>query len=509
MRLDELTLEDKVGQLFCCGWQGAATGEGRTVNAHAAALVDELRVGGVILMGRNVGPPAETAALCNALQQRSRVPLLVSTDQEGGSVSRFVAPGLTFPGNMALGAAGAASLVEQVAAAIGTQLRAMGLNVDYAPVLDVNNNPANPIIGTRSFGESPSEVARLGVAALRGFASAGVLAAVKHFPGHGDTAVDSHHDLPVQPAGRDRLDAVELFPLRAAIAAGVPMVMTTHIVFPALDAEQPATLSRRILTGLLREELGFEGLIITDCLEMKAIADRWGAEEAAVQSLEAGADLLLVCHTESVQRRMWEGVLAAVRSGRISESRLEESLGRLFAAKRVCGLFESSTVDPNRAAEVVGAREYCLLEQEAARAGVAALGDIEGVLPLRPGETVTLVGEGSLVSALLEALSERGVKARSGTGAEAADATVIVADGCESETLAGLTSGASSAGPPARRILVAFRDPYALAQRVPAQRAEAAPLRLAAFGTGPCNVRALADALTGEFLPAGRMPVTV
>jgi beta-N-acetylhexosaminidase len=518
MRTADLTLDEKIGQMLMCGWQGSAEGENRSVSAHALALLDDLCVGGVILMGRNVGPAAETAALCNALQERARLPLLVATDQEGGLVCRFTEPGLTFPGGMALGAAGSEALAEQVAAAISTQLRAMGVHVDFAPVLDVNNNAANPVIGIRAFSECPDEVTRLGLAALRGFARGGVLAAAKHFPGHGDTAVDSHHALPVQPADRARLDAVELVPFRAAIAAGVPMVMTSHIVFPAFDADRPATLSRAILTDLLRHEMGFDGLIVTDCMEMSAITDRYGAGESAVLAVEAGVDLVLICHTERAQRAARDALRDAVTSGRVPEARLDESLARILAAKQALGILESPRVEPARADAVVSALEYRVLEAEAARAGIVVL-DVEqdvslpgadprqahilphSLLPLAPDESVSLLGDQRLATALAGALAARGVRTQFEPPGNGSDPglCIVLADGAAGAALAEQTAGWHHE----RWITVAFRDPYTLA------RFPTAPLACAVFGARPCQIEAFVDALLGRFVPTGRMPVTL
>src|SRR5215212_9625 len=218
-----MTLEQQIGQMLWFGWQDETPEPTAALTPHARALLEEFHVGGVILMGRNVREPRQVAELTTALQAASPTPLFVGIDQEGGSVVRLPLPGLTFPGSMALGAIGDPAAVTAVHQAIGEQLAAMGLNVDFAPVLDVNNNPRNPVIGVRSFGEDPAKVAELGVAALRGFKAADVIPCVKHFPGHGDTAVDSHLDLPVQPAHRSRLESVELAPFRAVVAAGVPL----------------------------------------------------------------------------------------------------------------------------------------------------------------------------------------------------------------------------------------------------------------------------------------------
>lgn len=334
-----MTLHQKIGQMLLFGWSGDTPDQSRTVNAHAAALVDEFAVGGVVLMGRNVGPPAQTRDTIAELQARAKEPglppLFVAVDQEGGRVQRLGPP--HYPAHPAARTVGDTGDPEQArgeARRIGEELRALGFNWDFAPVLDVNNNPKNPVIGDRAYGSDPALVAAMGAQAVRGFQEdAGILACGKHFPGHGDTDTDSHYALPRIGHGRARLDAVELVPFRAALEAGLAAVMTSHILFPALDPVLPATLSPAILTGLLREELGFEGLIITDDLEMKGVADGWGAAEAAVLAVLAGADLLLCCHKEETQREIRQALVRAVETGRLPEARVDESVARIAAAK--------------------------------------------------------------------------------------------------------------------------------------------------------------------------------
>ena len=334
-----MTLHQKIGQMLLFGWSGDTPEASRTVNTHAAALVDEFAVGGIILMGRNVGPPAQTRATIAELQARATgnglPPLFVAVDQEGGRVQRLGPPHYpTHPAARVIGDTGDPEQARRSARQIGEGLRDVGFNWDFAPVLDVNNNPKNPVIGDRAYGSDPALVAAMGAAAVRGFQEdAGILACGKHFPGHGDTDTDSHHALPRIGHDKARLEAVELVPFRAALAAGLAAVMTSHILFPALDAHLPATLSPAILTGLLRGELGFDGLIITDDLEMKGVADGWGAAEAAVLAVVAGADVLLCCHTWKTQRLIQEALVQAVEAGRLSEARVDESVARIAEAK--------------------------------------------------------------------------------------------------------------------------------------------------------------------------------
>jgi beta-N-acetylhexosaminidase len=334
-----MTLEQKIGQMLLFGWSGDTPEASRSVNAHATALIKDFSVGGVILMGRNIGPPDQTRTTIAELQALATAkglpPLFVTVDQEGGRVQRLGPPNYPKrPSARQIGADGSPDIARAAAHALGKELRGLGFNGDFAPVLDVNNNPRNPVIGDRSYSDDPSVVAALGAAAVRGFQEdAGIWACGKHFPGHGDTETDSHHALPRIPHDRARLDTVELGPFRAAIDAGLAAVMTSHILFPALDPTLPATLSPAILTGLLREELGFEGLIVTDDLEMKGVADGWGAPEAAVLAVLAGADILLCCHTWTTQAAIYAALVRAVETGRITEERIDQSTARIVQAK--------------------------------------------------------------------------------------------------------------------------------------------------------------------------------
>lgn len=333
------TLSRKIGQMLLFGWQGATHAENLCVNDHAAALVDDLAVGGVIVMGRNAETPERLRATISELQARATgqgLPrLFVTVDQEGGEVSRLAPPHFrTIPDARWIGMTGDTCQARATARAIGEELRSVGINWDFAPVLDVDNNPNNPVIGPRSYGADPQLVAAMGAAAVRGFqVDAGIMACGKHFPGHGDTDVDSHHALPRVGHSMDRLNQVELTPFCAAIYAGLAALMTSHIIFDALDPELPATLSPRVLTGLLREKMEFDGIIITDCLEMKGVADGWGEVEAAILAVLAGADIVLCCHTWKTQIAIRDGLVAAVQSGRIPEARIDSAVARINAAK--------------------------------------------------------------------------------------------------------------------------------------------------------------------------------
>ncbi|WP_306665862.1 beta-N-acetylhexosaminidase [Paenibacillus oleatilyticus] len=387
MELAGMTLEDKVGQLIQAGFHSLEPDE------HILDLIERRRIGGVILFARNVQSTAQVAALTGKLQEAAQragtAPLWISIDQEGGMVARITEGVALMPGAMAIAAGGSVKAAYEAALVAGRELRALGVNMNFAPDLDINNNPANPVIGVRSFGEAPEAVAEYGAASIRGFQDAGVSATAKHFPGHGDTATDSHLDLPTIPHSRERIEAVELVPFRRAVAAGVDAVMSSHIVFPAFEPERlPATLSRRVLTGLLREELGFDGVIVTDCMEMQAIAAHYGTVQAAVMAVEAGADIVLISHSREQQEGALDALLEAVRSGRISEERIDASVRRLLALKRK--RLAAGTESHEAALRLVGCEAHRQTARRIGEASVTLVKDEERLLPLRRIPTLVI-----------------------------------------------------------------------------------------------------------------------
>ena len=327
-------VRELVGRVVGFGFSGTQ------VDDWVRTLVCDMRVGTIPLFSNNLESGGQAAELATSLQQLASEaghvePLLLAADQENGIVRRLPGDFVRFPGHMALAAVDDLSFTEEVARATGEQLRAAGIHMDLAPVLDVNVNPANPVIGVRSFGERPGRVAEQGAAFIRGLHQAGVFACAKHFPGHGDTELDSHLALPRVACDLDRLENVELVPFRTAIAAGVDAVMTAHVGYGALDGEGlPATLSHRIVTGLLRDELGFAGVVATDSLGMKAVADGVGPAAGAVMALAAGCDLILVAHGKEHQRAVYDALVEAVRSGEVALARLEEAALRVTALRR-------------------------------------------------------------------------------------------------------------------------------------------------------------------------------
>jgi len=339
-------------------------------------------LGGVVLFARNVESPAQVAALTAELRAE-RPDVIVAIDEEAGDVTRFESRhGSSRPGNLALGAVDDVALTESVAHDLGRDLAHAGITLDYAPDTDVNSNPDNPVIGVRAFGAEPDLVARHSAGFVTGLQRAGVAACAKHFPGHGDTSVDSHHSVPVIDRDRAQLEACELVPFRAAIAAGVQSVMTGHLLVPAYDSELPATLSPRILTGLLREELGFAGLIVTDGIEMQGVRRTYGFAGATVRALAAGADAVCVGGDNADERtatRLRDAIVAAVRSGALTESRLHD------AAERVRRLAEwtlrmQTAIGARAVADAAGStvRDVAVLGGSPAAGGPAKAGTAAG-----------------------------------------------------------------------------------------------------------------------------------
>lgn len=517
-----MNLEQKIGQMLVFGWSGSTRDQQVSVNEHARELVEDMQVGGVLLLSRNVADDLRTTVgTINRLQSMSRFPLFVNADHEGGVVAR-ITNGITwFASNMALGATGEPRLAYKAAATMAKELTAVGINLNFAPCVDVNNNPDNPIIGTRSFGESPVMVARFGRQAVRGYQDHGMIACAKHFPGHGDTAQDSHVCIPVVSAPLKQMKRFELKPFCAAIRAGVSCVMTNHVLFPALDPENPATLSPRILNRLLREEMGFKGVIVADCLEMRSITDNWDAGEAAVMAVEAGVDLVVAAHTLSAQRKIRTALIDAVKQGRISESRIDESVARILGLKQSYELEERRYSNPEFLTGLLLQPRHLELKQHIARRAVTLVRNEDGLIPLKPkaDERILVVGAIDAVGGLahcvgdhhgntralrLAGLSEAGFKSGMAAAEESDYVIVPTFLQCpvEDRNLAVKLVRALVAKN-RKPIVVAVKEPYDL-RHFPEVRTY-----ICAYGLRGGTFPAVAELIFGLIEPTGKLPVTI
>ena len=537
---DELSLADAIGQCFMVGFYGTEPPPG------LIELIARDRVGGVILFSRNCrGGPAQVRALTARLQAVARTaghphPLLIAVDQENGLVRRL-GPGATpFPGNMALGAAGDPDLTAAVARASGEELRALGFNLNLAPVADVNNNPANPVIGVRSFGEDPAAVGRHVAAAVHGYTAGGVIATLKHFPGHGDTATDSHLGLPLVPHDRARLEAVELPPFRAGLAEGAECVLTAHVALPQLTGGRvvPATLAPEIVRGLLREELGFDGVAITDCLEMDAVARGVGVPQGAVAAVLAGNDIVLISHRHDRQQAALAAVRAAVAQGTLAPEVVQAAAARVLRLKR--GLsWESSPHEPlsrrgageadprDNAMRVVGSPQHRELTARAYARSLTLVRDATRLLPLRlaTGQPVLVVAwrgpvskavdapfapevfgaavrthHGNVSEAVLSGTPTAGDSRALCEKAAAAEVTLLLTlnahrDPAQAELMRALAATAC------RAIVIAVADPY------DAATLSDVPTVLATYDYSAPALEAAAHALFAADPPPGRLPV--
>jgi beta-N-acetylhexosaminidase len=511
---------ETVGELFMVGYAG-------TDPAAAREPIQRHRAGGILLFTRNIIDAAHARTVCETLQefrrQVSDSPLFIAIDQEGGCVARITEGVTVFPGNMALGAVGSVDLAYRAGAVTAVELAALGVNVNFAPVLDISSNPRNPGVGARSFGSDPQLVARLGSAMIRGMQANGVCATAKHFPGLGEARVDSHDELPVVEAEKIDLHERELLPFRAAIDAGVKFTMTAHCSYPVLDKTlTPATLSRPILSGLLRDEMGFGGIAITDCLEMAAIEKTFSAPQASMMAVQAGATMCLICHTPEKQIAAIEGLGHAAETGEIPEEKIESALAMIASVKQKLAGRQEVPAD-------AGAPQTELSEAIAASA-VTIVRNEGSLLPLRQDatrrlavivpafEVLTKVEEDAEPhEVLLKELERRQpglVYHTAPVEPGSAEVRACVEAANDADILLILTynlhrypaqaecvGALLELGKPA--IVAAVRDPYDLAF-VPKARA-----CIATYGFRECSLRALAKALFGEVEARGTLPVTL
>ncbi|KUL34147.1 beta-N-acetylhexosaminidase [Streptomyces sp. NRRL F-4489] len=538
-----MTPEEKAGQLFVMRVYGhsatdpdpadAAANRKEIGVANAAELIARYRVGGIIYFGwaHNTRDPHQIAELSNGIQRaaaalRVPVPVLISTDQEHGIVARIGAPATLFPGAMALGASGSAPDARTAGRIAGLELRAMGVRQDYAPDADVNVNPANPVIGVRSFGADPQAVARMVAAQVRGYQSAGVAACAKHFPGHGDTDTDSHVGLPYihhSAAEWERLDAP---PFKAAVAAGIDSVMTAHIVVPALDPSgDPATLSHPIVTGILRRRLGYDGVVVTDSLGMQGVREKYGDDRVPVLALKAGVDQLLNPPDLAVAHA---AVVRALRDGELSEPDIDAKLLRILLLKERRGLFADPYTARREVDRVVGARAHLQAADRIADRTTTLLRNDGGLLPLSRRRTGRLLVAGADPAApsgtggpptgvLARELTRLGFTAtalptgtapsreliaRARAALDERDAAVVATyDVTASSPQRTLVAELLATGKPV--VQLAVRNPYDIALL------DGVKAALAAYSWTDVELRAAARVIAGRRDPVGRLPVPI
>lgn len=517
--IERMTLEEKVGQLFAIGFHSDQ------VDDHVTKLITEHHAGNIILFRRNFTTRRCMVEMNEHIQalmmEHNGVPAWISADQEGGMVSRLTAPYAQYPGGMACSAGATLADMRRIGKSMGEELRDAGINMNLAPVLDVNNNARNPVIGVRSYGDDPERVAAYGVAMFEGLCEAGIVPVGKHFPGHGDTAQDSHLTLPTVPHSREHAEAVELYPFQAAVRSGIPALMTTHILFPGLDdSGLPATLSTPILTGYLRGELGFEGLIVTDCMQMKAIADLYGTPEGCVAAIRAGANMVFVSHDRDVQIASIRAVIEAVYSGELDEALIHERVRRTLAIK-------AARLSPRQAMTDAALAEHCAYADSLSARCVTLVHDRMDLLPLEgkrvfsispayahltgaddPGEATSFAracaqrfgGEVCTIDARQP--PDETTMERLRAGCATADVVVL---GTYSAVLFKAQAKALewilAQGKPV--VLCALRLPYdvALSPRVGAS--------LCTYDYTPAMVSALLDVLAGAKPAQGRLPISV
>jgi len=328
--INQMTLDEKLGQMMFAGVSGTS------LQQETKSLIRDYKIGGLILYANNLETPQQTVSLMNDLMTANgtnRLPLFLGTDQEGGKVVRLPGPLKNFPTNQKIGQINQPQFSYEIGKLLGEQLKAFGFNLDFAPVMDVNSNPNNPIIGDRSFSNKPDIVSQLGIQTMQGLESQQVIPVIKHFPGHGDTSVDSHLELPKVSKSLDDLNKLELIPFKAAIDKGVDVVMVGHILLPKIDQQFPSSMSKEIITGLLRNQLGFDGVVMTDDMTMKAITNHFSIGQAAVDSVKAGNDIILIAHEFANVTTAIDALKAAVKNGKISEQQINDSVRRIIQLK--------------------------------------------------------------------------------------------------------------------------------------------------------------------------------
>ncbi len=539
-----MSLEERVGQLFVTYAYGesadtanaADTARNRALYGvdTPAQLVARYHVGGVIYFAwsNNVNNPAQIAHLSNGLQQAAvgsgaHIPLLISTDQEMGTVVRVLAPAAQFPGNMPLGASRSTADACTAATITGQELRAIGINQNYAPVSDVNVNPLNPVIGVRSYGADPQLAASMAATQVRCYQQpGGVVSTAKHFPGHGDTDTDSHTGIPLITHTLEQWRQIDEPPFAADIAAGVDSIMTAHIVVPALDPSgDPATLSHPIITGILRDTLHFDGLVVTDALGMQGVRDKYGDDRVPVLALKAGVDQLLKS-PDGAFSQQYDAVLAAVRSGELTDRRIDESVYRILRLKLNKGVLSSPYVDESAVPTRVGTPDHLAAAQQVSDDGITLVKNDGGLLPLarNSGRSVLVTGWGVTTTATIAGkIAANGLTAdalQTGLAPTAAQISAATAAALQHDYTVVVTnrvwfrdatSNYTSQQTLVKSLLATGKPVVVVAANVPYDIAyfPDAPAYLATYGYSAPTLDALVRALFGDLNPHGRLPVTI
>lgn len=532
-QLNKMTTEEKVGQLFMIHVYGQTPTDRAYEEINLAnnrgvknfkEAIEKYHIGGVIYFNwtDNIKTPLDskqTHSLSNGIQkiamnQRLPIPLLIAADQEGGVVARVTEPATVFPGNMAIGATRSKEYAYESAKIMGMELKNLGINMDLAPTLDVNVNPDNPVIGVRSFAENPDLTAQLGAAQVTGYQNSNVAATAKHFPGHGDTNVDSHYGLPIINHDLETLYQVDLKPFKAAIKKDIDAIMPGHIVVPALDPSGlPATLSKPILTDLLRKEMRFNGVIVTDSLGMSG-ANVIPANRVAVEAFKAGADILLNPPNVPVA---YEAVLNAVKTGEISKKRLNESVFRILELKFKRGLFHHPLV-PDSSIKNIGLPENLEKANRITEASITLVKNKNSALPLHKEEKVLITGPSagnpSILSQKLQTKGYRTDTFETGTSPtkEEIDQAVLRTKNADKIVITAYSANTNAAqkeliqklqATGKKVIIASMRNPYDILA-VPNVDAN-----ILTYGFRDVSVQALAKTLSGELSPTGKLPVTI
>lgn len=491
---------DQIGQHFIVDFDGT------DVPPHVERLVNEGRIGGVILFAKNVRAPEQVRRLCADLQALAKSaglpPLLITIDQEGGIVNRLIEGFTVFPGAMAIGASGRSDDAATAGRITARELKAVGINTNHAPVLDVNTNPENPIINIRAFSDDPGLVARLGCAYVRAARAEGVLATVKHFPGHGATPVDSHLELPVVDKDSGALGREELYPFAQAFDEGAEGMMAAHIVFPALDPSRPATLAPLVMQKLLREQMQFAGIAMTDSMAMRAVAAHWTRAEATVAALAAGLDVVMAVGSEQDQWASLEAARQAVDDGRLDRRQLDKSGARIA---RIKARYASAPSD----AGPVGAEAHLRAAQEIADRAVTLVRSTASRIPLQGRTAVVHVGEEQwrgTSQRFADLLSDLGVDAVVASPEQAGDAargSVVAASHSWRSQVPARVIPAMHARLGDRLVVVGFGAPYEL------RSFPQVHTYFTAYGPDLPSLKAAAKTLAGQLTPTGRLPVSI